>query len=248
MAIPEVFSNPTVKTVIFQIRFPNLFFIENIIGDYQVRIMNYFKDSALILSKEFNILVGPQNQPLPNLGEQKPANIWQFISPEKNVNLSVQTSSLDIVSTSHKSYAMGEGEKFRDIIELSLTPFFELVQIPIITRIGLRYIDNCPIIEKNNTSFSEYYNTAFPLDRFPIDTAENMDFRAIVKKGEYYLTYRETLKKIDGEFTLELDFDGFASNVKPNEYLSVTDELHTLISNEFEATANESLIKYMRQK
>lgn len=248
MAITEVFSNPTVKTVIFQIRFPNLFFIEQIIGDYQVKIMDYFKDSALILSKEINILVGPQNQPLPNFGEQQPTNIWQFISPEKNVKLSVQTNSLDIVSTSHKSYAMGEDEKFRDIIKLSLNPFFELVHIPIITRIGLRYIDNCPIIEKNNTSFSQYYNTAFPLNRFPIDTAENINFRAMVKKGEYYLTYRETMKKIDGEFTLELDFDGFALDVKPNEYLSVTDELHTLISNEFEATANESLIEYMRKK
>lgn len=248
MAITEVFSNPTVKTVIFQIRFPNLFFIENIIGDYQVKIMNYFKDSALILSKEFNILIGPQNQPLPNVGEQKPANIWQFISPEKNVKLSVQTSSLDIVSTSHKSYAMGDGEKFRDIIKLSLNPFFELVHIPIITRIGLRYIDICPISEKNNTSFSQYYNTAFPLNRFPIDTADNMDFRTTVKKGEYYLTYRETLKMTDNKFILELDFDGFALDVKPNKYLSVTDELHTLISNEFEATANEALIEYMRAK
>ena len=248
MSITEVFSNPTVKTVIFQIRFPNLFFIEKIIGDYQVKIMNYFQDSALILSKELNILLGPQNQPLPNVGEQKPANIWQFISPQKNVKLSVQTSSLDIVSTSHKSYSMGEGEKFRDIIKLSLTPFFELVHIPIITRIGLRYIDICPISEKNNTSFSQYYNSAFPLNRFHIDTADNMDFRATVKKGEYYLTYRETLKMTDNKFILELDFDGFALNVKPNKYLSVTDELHTLISNEFEATANEALIEYMRAK
>ena len=29
MAINEVFPNPTVKKVIFQIRFPNLFFIES---------------------------------------------------------------------------------------------------------------------------------------------------------------------------------------------------------------------------
>ena len=248
MAITEVFSNPTVTTVIFQIRFPNLFFIEKIIGDYQVKIMNYFEDSALILSKEFNISVGPQNQPPPKVAEQQPANIWQFISPEKNVKLSVQTSSLDIVSTSHKSYAMGEGEKFRDIIILSLDPFFQLVHIPIISRIGLRYINICPITEKNNTSFSRYYNTTFPLNRFPIDTADNMDFRTTVKKGEHYLTYRETLKMADNKFILELDFDGFAFNAKPDKYLSVTDELHTLILAEFEATANNALIEYMRSK
>ena len=248
MAITEVFSNPAVKTVIFQIRFLNLFFIEKIIGDYQVKIMHYFKDSALILSKELNILVGPQNQPLPSIDRPKPANIWQFITPQQNVRLSVQTNSLDIVSTSHKSYAMGEEEKFRDIIQLALNPFFALVRIPVITRIGLRYIDDCPVIQKNNTSFSQYYHSAFPLDRFPIDTADSMDFRVTIRRGDYSLNYRETLKKVDDKFVLELDFDGFALNIKPTKYLSVTDDLHTLISNEFEATANQSLLEYMRKK
>lgn len=210
--------------------------------------MHYFKDSALILTKEFNVSLGPQNQPMPGIDRPKPANIWQFISPQQNVRLSVQTDSLDIASTSHKSYAMGKEEKFRDIIQLALNPFFELVRIPVIARIGLRYIDQCPVVQKNNTSFSQYYRSAFPLDRFPIDAADSMDFRVTVRRGEYSLKYRETLKKVVDEFVLELDFDGFALDIKPTKYLSVTDDLHTVISNEFAATANESLLEYMRKK
>lgn len=38
MPINEVFVNPTVKQVIFQVKFPNLFFIESKIGDIQLKI------------------------------------------------------------------------------------------------------------------------------------------------------------------------------------------------------------------
>jgi hypothetical protein len=46
----EVFPNPTVKTVIFQIRYPNLFYIESRIGDIQVKIMDDFPESSLLFS------------------------------------------------------------------------------------------------------------------------------------------------------------------------------------------------------
>ena len=52
MSINEVFPNPTVKQVIFQIRFPNLFYMENKIGDLQLKIMKEFPQSALILRRQ----------------------------------------------------------------------------------------------------------------------------------------------------------------------------------------------------
>jgi hypothetical protein len=51
MVIKEIFPNPTVKQVIFQIRFPNLFYIENKIGDFQLKIMKEFPKSAIAISK-----------------------------------------------------------------------------------------------------------------------------------------------------------------------------------------------------
>ena len=246
MAITEIFRNPTVKQVIFQIQYPNLFYIEKMIGDFQVKIMEQFPESALILRKGLHISFGSAGQISPDVEDEGGAKIWQFTSAN-NVKLSLQTNSLDIVSEHHKTYTLGDGEKFRDVIKFSLDCFFELVPVPIINRIGLRYIDHCPIIKKNNRTFLEYYNTSFPLDRFSLEDADNIDFRARVKRGEYFLTYRETLKKIDEEFILVLDFDGFALKVKPADYLSITDELHTLISNEFNATAKEPLKEYMRK-
>ena len=49
MSINEIFPKPTVTQVIFQIRFPNLFFIENKIGDLQLKIMKEFPHSKLII-------------------------------------------------------------------------------------------------------------------------------------------------------------------------------------------------------
>ena len=47
MTINEVFPNPTVKLVAFEIKYPNLFFLESKIGDLQIEIMEQFPESAL---------------------------------------------------------------------------------------------------------------------------------------------------------------------------------------------------------
>jgi len=123
-----------------------------------------------------------------------------------------------------------------------------VVSIPIITRIGLRYIDECPLPSKNNETFREYYNSVFPIDRFNIADANEMVFRTSVKKGNFYLTYRESLQKQKDEYKLFLDFDGFANNIPSEKYLEVTDKLHEIISQEYERTIKEPVYEYMRKK
>ena len=53
MAITEIFPYPTVKQVVFEIRFPNLFYIENKIGEFQTKIMKEFPESALLFQRKF---------------------------------------------------------------------------------------------------------------------------------------------------------------------------------------------------
>ena len=57
----------------------------------------------------------------------------------------MQSNSLDITSGYHKTYNHEGVEKFRDIIELAVGKFFKVISLPIINRIGLRYVDECPI-------------------------------------------------------------------------------------------------------
>ena len=252
MAINEIFPNPTVKKVIFQVRFPCLFSIENLIGTYQSQIMEMFPKSELLLSRRF--LLGPvQDSGLhKDVPDEQDINaikkIWKFTT-EGGVVLNVQVDSLDISSTVHKTYKNPKGkERFRDIIEFVLDHFFSITQIPKVNRIGLRYIDECPITSKGNVAFRKYYNTTLPLERFSLKDALEMVFTARTRKGKYFLTFRETFIEKTGEQNLILDFDGYAENIKSSDYLTVTDRLHELISQEYEVSIKEPVYRYMRKK
>lgn len=250
MVIKEIFPNPTVKQVIFEIRFPMLFFMENKIGDLQLKVMKEFPDSALILERPFAILDMGQKGKIeklpPKTDEEFGRKIWEFKS-EKNYKFSVSGRSLSIISKYHKTYNLGDGDKFRDVIKFVLDNFFEVISIPTVRRLGLRYVDHCPLPSKDNKTFRSYYKSVFPTDRFNIADAEEMFFRTVGKRNGFNLVYMESLTKIKDEYKLILDFDGFATNIRSEEYLKVTDELHRIISEEYERTIKEPVYEYMRQ-
>lgn len=250
MVINEVFPNPTVKQVSFEIRFPNLFSMETKIGDFQLKIMKEFPQSALLFRKRLLIAdVGPEGKLMnvpEDLDKEAVKRIWQFKS-NNNIELNVLGDSLNIISQHHKTYNLNDGDKFRDIIKLVLDNFFEVTSIPIINRIGLRYIDECPIPTKDNSTFTSHYNSTFPIERFNLVDTREMNFRTVIKKGEYNLMYAEFLQQEGDKNKLILDFDGFAENIDPKNYLTITDELHRIISEEYERTIKSPVYDYMRQ-
>ncbi|MFA6372336.1 MAG: TIGR04255 family protein [Methanothrix sp.] len=250
MVIMEIFPNPTVRQVIFQITFPNLFYLEGRIGSIQQKIMNEFPKSELIYRKRLLLgNIGPELKIDPKDAENVPASkIWQFESRNKT-KLSITTNSLDMTSEFHKTYNLGEeeGKKFRHAIENAVGAFIEIAELPIINRIGLRYIDFCPLPKRNNKTLKKYYNSKFPLNKFEIADAETMAFQTIVKKGQYNLGYMETLKQVDGEDKIILDFDGSATDIKASEYLATTDKLHDLISEAFAETIRDPVYDHMRR-
>lgn len=252
MSIKEVFPNQTVKQVIFQINFPALFFLEERIGEYQVKIMKLFPNSSLLFRRQLMLAdVGPNVELKDVLADREPlkgAKIWQFRS-EEDTSLNLTNESLDISSTHHKTYMLeGGGDKFRDIIKLVVDSFLEVTNIPVFNRVGLRYIDECPIPTKENDKFKEYYNSAFPLGRFDLKDATEMDVKVITNKSPYAMRYIESLKKVEEAYKLIMDFDGYSGKIESKKYLPTVDKLHEIISNEFERSIKQPLIEYMRTK
>ena len=193
MAITEVFPNPTVKHVIFQIRYPNLFFLESKIGDIQLTIMEKFPHSQLLIRRHFFIGELDASHKTEEVAKESNVDavkkIWQFTSDD-GVTLNILQDSLDINSTTHKTYNNpSEALKFRDIIKFVLDAFLRQTQLQIISRIGLRYIDECPVPNKTNEIFQQYYNTSFPISRFPIENASEMRFVATVKRGNNFIRF-----------------------------------------------------------
>jgi uncharacterized protein (TIGR04255 family) len=161
----------------------------------------------------------------------------------------VTSNSLDITSEYHKTYNFEGGEKFRDIIKFVIEHFLSTIPITTFNRMGLRYIDECPIPKKDNQTFNDYYNSAFPIERFNIADAVEMVFKTVVKRDASYLRYVESLRKEQGEndYKLIMDFDGFHENVAAATYLDTLDNLHTLISDEFEKSIKQPLLDHMNQ-
>jgi uncharacterized protein (TIGR04255 family) len=254
MVDDKIYPNPTVKKVIFQITFPSLFSLENKMGDIQEKIMKEFPDSKLLLRSGFIVTDIGSNQKIELPPEEIEKNvarkIWQFQSKDKTI-LSIQSNSLDILSESHKTYDLGDDDskKFRHTIEYAVNAFLDVFRLATINRIGLRYIDYCPLTAKNNTTMKRWYNSTFPLKRFDIADASTMVFQTVIKKDRYNLRYVEALQQIEGKDKLILDFDGFAVDVQNvSDYLAITDDLHTLIKNAYKDTVKAPLYKYMEKK
>jgi len=247
----EIFPNPTVKRVAFEIRFPNLFSIDRNIGDFQEKILREFPESKLIFRRQIVFAdIGPEGK-LESVPEQIETQggrkIWRFESKDKHV-IEVLTNSLVITSEHHKTYNNpGYEKKFRDVIRFVLTKFFEVFSIPIINRIGLRYIDECPLPSKDNKTLMEHYNSSFPINRYPIDDSVGLYFEIRTKRGNHNLVYRERLVTKNGKYKLVLDFDGYETDVPSEDFLKVTDELHQIIETEYFNTIKEPVIEYMRK-
>lgn len=252
MKTNEVFKRPTIKRVLFQITYPSLFFLENKIGDFQLSIMEKFPKSALLFRKQFIFVDGDSNANVSdivnkNQSEQEPTSkIWQFDSNDNNYQVNVTNNSLTIDSQLHKTYKNKEsGYCFRDIIEFITSQFFNITNIPTLLRVGVRYINECPMPEETE-EFEKCYNTTFPVSRFSIEDAIEMEFKTVIKRHEYSLRHIESMRKIENTNKLILDFDSFIANVKASECLTTTDELHSLISKEFSNTIKEPIYQYMR--
>lgn len=251
MTITEVFPNPTVKQVIFQIRFPNLFYIEKNIGDFQIKIMKQFPNSNLAIRRQLVVAdIGPNSKiedALSGVTSQTTQKIWQFTSGD-GVELNITSDSLDLSSKSHKTYNNSQSPiRFRDAIKLVLDAFFSTTKIPVIKRIGLRYIDEIQLPKKENSEFNGLVNSTFPIERFPVDDAREMMFQATVKKGKHNIRFVEMLVNKNGADILVFDFDGFSEEIESENCLNVTDALHSLISDEFEKTIKEPVYKMMRK-
>lgn len=249
MGIKEVFKNPTVKQVIFQIRYPNLFFLESKIGEYQIKIMKDFPESSIIFQNPLVLteLSDPSKIEEAQKGMRSPEKIWEF-KGTKSYKLQVTSNSLSILSEFHKTYNNeGSTDKFRDTIEKCVEAFLALTNLPVITRIGLRYIDECPLPSPlNNDSFTEYYNSGLPISRFDLSMSKYHAFKVEIQREGNTLKFSETLNIREEPFKYILDIDGFRFNIIANEYLKVTDLLHDFISDEYEHTIKEPVKVIMR--
>jgi len=249
MTIDEVFPNPTVKVVIFQARFPNLFYLEEKMGEFQIAIMEKYPQSKLLMQKKLFLAdIGPEAniEDAINTSDGVIKKIWEFKS-ENLVKVQVTEDNIALTSEFHKTYRNESANfRFRDELEFVMGVFLDVFPLPRFTRVGLRYIDECPVPGRSNVDFEKHYNTAFPLNRFDLADACELQIRAVVQRGDHKLRYFEKYDVSEGEDLLIMDFDAFAENVPAGDYLKTTDKLHEIVSEEFKNSVKEPILEFMR--
>jgi uncharacterized protein (TIGR04255 family) len=241
-----VFVRPLVKTVAFQVTFPALFSLEGRIGEFQTSIMRDFPESALLVKHQIMIVNRVEGANETPQAPSQTQSVWQFKSPI-GVTVDVSRDSLSISSESHKTYAQDGHERFREQIEKVCGSFFKLVPVPLIHRIGLRYINECPISVKTNAQYRRYYNGALPIDRFPLEEANISEVTVVSQRGDSLIRYGEKFVVTDDSgLKLTLDLDASAQRIDSKDIVTRADALHDIIDNEFNAFATADLLAYMR--
>jgi uncharacterized protein (TIGR04255 family) len=122
----------------------------------------------------------------------------------------------------------------------------QIVKIPKITRVGLRYIDECPI-QNDSHFFNEWYNSTFSLVRFPLEKAQELSFSARIKRDPHFLKFSESFQNDGDSLKYVLDFDAYSMDVPSEKYLEITDVLHEMILSEYDASIREPLKSFMRK-
>jgi len=249
--INEVFPNPVLKQVFFEIKFPNLFYIESKIGEFQLNIIQKFPQSSLLFRRQIVFAdLGPevkQESVVDNAEDNLSKKVWQFKSDEAEINLS--SNSLILTTSKLKTYnEQTDLNKIRDLIEFTVKNFLEVINIPIIQRIGLRYINECPVNTKSNLVFNSWYSSVLPTKRFKLEDSEEMYTRSSTKFGENKIIHQEVFQKIDDIYKFIIDIDASAENVENINYLTTTDVLHDLIKKEFCKSIKKPLITHMKTR
>ncbi|MBK6938803.1 MAG: TIGR04255 family protein [Planctomycetes bacterium] len=124
--------------------------------------------------------------------------MWRF-DDTQGTTLSLETNSLSIVSTKHTTYNTPGTHPFRETIEFAVGAFLEVAQLQSFLRIGLRYVNECPVPQKDNATISKYYATALPLARFDISQASKMEFETVGEASGSRFRYAERLQALKTE-------------------------------------------------
>lgn len=241
----EVFNNPSVVEVVFEIRFPNLFFIAQNIGGFQLEIMDEFPKSSQIIAQ--SVVIGGDKASVNGENIEKPTTIWQFENETGKTKISIRSNRLNIISQEYKSYNNPDVDnRFRDLITGIVPTFLKIVPIKNFSRIGIRYIDHCPLEKLNNEYFKTFYIPIIDINTYKIeDTIENyVSIRT--KRDDYYLLFQCGIRQFEGKYKYYLDYDGYANNIEADNFIGVADELQKMIKKEYYLNITEEFKQYMR--
>ncbi len=251
--VKEVLPRATVSTVICQARFPMLLAIERKMPEIQLALLDVFP--TLQVNYEYSVIIGdpaklanPENVP-PVIRQQasEPNKSWVFESKDGD-QLQINAGSITLTSKKHTSYNQPAApKKFRDLAQVSYSAVIANVKIPYLDRVGLRYVDSCPL-EKSNEKFRRWFNVPLPIDRFALEKTDEMRIVTRTKVDDAIMILHQASFGAAEPGKLVLDYDAYQLNASTEKFLPTLDVLHEAILKEYGKDITEEFLDYMRSK
>src|SRR5262249_45713777 len=137
-------------------------------------------------------------------------------------------------------------QPFRGIIDKAISEFFKVIQIPAVLRVGLRYINECPLFDRTSKTFQTCYDSILPINKFGLENLSRADCVAVAKVNEMQIQRIESLRLTSTGDALVLDLDASTESVDSSAVMEKSDRLHGLIEDEFFRSIKEPVLEYMR--
>ena len=69
-----------------------------------------------------------------------------------------------------------------------------------------------------------------------------------MKIGNFFENFLKKESLFNEKKVIILDFDGYMIDIQSKNYIQILDDIHTLLSNEFENTIKDPIYKFMRKE
>jgi uncharacterized protein (TIGR04255 family) len=124
--------------------------------------------------------------------------------------------------------------------------FLERVPMKKFSRVGIRYIDRCPLELRTNEYFKNYYNPVINIDKYNVESIQESQVLIRTKMPDYFLLFQCAIKQVEDKYYYFLDYDGYGNDIEVGKYLAVTDKLQKAIKEEYLNHITEEFKNYMR--
>jgi len=242
-----------INSAVFQINFPTILELEEKVPTgFQSKIADKFP--ILRDSTELNLNFSVSSSEKLDEKEIIPLGLkkWQFHNREKNKIIALSNKSLTI------EYAdcYSNFKEFISDIELILKSLFEEYNIPLIDRIGVRYINQIKLSSGNPLDWKDIINEdltssiKFANTKNLIRTMQQLQ----IEEDSYYLVLRYGMpnssypsKIVRKEFTLDMDCFG-NGEFTVEEIPILLAKYHEVIKNTFESSIGDEFRKMMNKE
>ncbi len=230
------FPNAPLKEAAFEVRFNPLLKIERDIARFQERITQEYP----LLGKETGLTNGEQ------------VSTFLFHTANKDKTLRISVRSFGFSTTNYHHF-----DPFRDELLEKTKDFCQCYDVTSFTRVGLRYINNIEIPERNGRfDFTELVHPLLDLQRISAEEIQRMAQEIVLTKPAGALAIRSgliPLAPVPGReekkalYVLDLDF--YTETLTGREDLPrLVGTFHDEIEKEFLSQVTKSMVTVMEGK